>query len=188
VLLTRRYSRERVDELTRNAAIGFVLLLALGTVWALGPGLEAVLANARRNPHEHYAPRYYVAAARIMDLTFREERAEEVREEFYLLWCGRDSLETMDFSQVTKGDGDQWYYLPWVEARFTEENRPRAVTANAHNLLGDVLVSLAYTYERRRDYYRSEHVWACLRTFWPPGSIPHREGQQALRRSLQRSF
>ena len=165
-----------------------VLTLAFGTFWAFGPGLEAALADARRNPQEHYAPRYYQLSARIMDLTFRPKRAEAVREEFYVLWCGRDSLELMDFSSVTDGEEDQWYYLPWVESRYTKQTRPRAVSQNAHPLLGGVLVELARTYERRRDYYRSNHVWSCLREYWPHGSPEHREATAAWRRSAQRSF
>lgn len=188
--MSRYLSDAQRRDLKLRVSLG-VLVLTLGSaVWAVGPGLERVLDHAREHQTEHWAPKRYYDVAQVMEWTFRGERAQQVYEEFYLLYCGSEILEEEDLFSEISDDPEAWCFLPWVEQRYDEESspRPKPLSRQRDPLLGRVLVAVGTYYEGERLYLRSEHIFACLRIHWEPGTLEYTEGQDAYRRSMLRSF
>lgn len=181
-----RYSRDQIRDIKNRLALTAVAAAVGGGVFLFGPGLENVVANAREHRAEPWAPERMVQVAQVMSWTFREERAIEIYEEFYLAYSGDEEL--VDFGEVTEYEVNS-YFIPAIARRYDEEHpRPKRVGEKAHPLLGKVLAAYAMHWERRRRYDISDHIWLCLERLWPPGSPEQQFGADGIRRSMLRSF
>lgn len=168
------YKQDRVRAIKFRVSM-FALACAVGSgVWAVGPGLERLLDTAREHKTEAWAPTRIWRVAQFMEWTFRERRAQEIYEEFYLLYSGNEGL--VDFWEVTT-DEEQSYYLPWVASRYDPETRPRPqrIGEARHPLLGQVLAAHGKYCEQTKRYEKARHIFRCLGHTFEPGSEAHQE-------------
>ncbi|RMG18432.1 MAG: hypothetical protein D6731_02035 [Planctomycetota bacterium] len=197
-----RMSEEQKKDLKLKLALATVVVVVGGAGYLAGPGLEPVFLDyAREHKTEPWAPEWYYKCAKVMQWTFRPERAQEVFEEFYLTYGGHDW--ELDFEPVLEerhGDEDQAYYLPWVNAKFDglpgideddpdiKNRRPAPVSKEPHPLLGKVLYEIGFHFERERQYYQCDHIYSVLYHMWPEGSEAHQLAVAARKRRLLSSF
>lgn len=181
------YKRDRMRDIQFRLGMLALAFAIGGGVWVMGPGLDRVFANALEHKKEAWAPTRMWQVAKVMEWTFREERAQRIYEEFYLLYSGDE--ERVDFWEVTD-DEDQMFYLPWVAHRYDEETRPRPPRVGdlPHALLGKVLIAHGTYWERKRLYGKSRHIFNSVRLTFEPGTEAHTEAVAAFRRDMCRSF
>ena len=85
--------------------------------------------------------------------------------------------------------GHQWYGSEREQAEaYRHILRQLTNALEGHALMGPVLIAIGTHYEDHRLYDQSNHIFACLRVHWPPGSPEQVEGHEAWRRSMLRSF
>lgn len=196
-----RLSDEAKKDRKVKIVVGLILFVIIGFGFGIGPGLPRVLDHAREHRTEPWAAQRYLHIAFVMEMTFREDKAMEIYDEFYLLWGGKDWEE--DFSEVLGElhDNEHYgYYFPQVNARYDGfpgideddpdivNRRPAPLSDTRHPLFGQALIKRAKYFEGQRLYSESRPMFACLFFMWPPGSPEHTEGEQGRRRAALRSF
>jgi hypothetical protein len=175
-----RAIRFRISMVALACALG-------GGIWVVGPGLERLLDTAREHKTENWAAVRIWRVAKFMEWTFREHRAQELHEEFYLLYSGNEDL--VDFSEVTQAE-EQMYYLPWVANRYDPDTRPRPkrIGEKSHPLFPLVLAAHGKYCERTKRYDRARHIFRCLGNTFEPGSEAHQEYVDFTVRDALRRF
>ncbi len=197
-----RYSDEQWKDLKMKIQLGIVALIVGTAIFFVGPGLGKIVNYAKKNKDKPWAAKWLYNCGRLMEMTWRDDKALELYEnDFYLLYCGDESQ--IDWTEVQKemaqaqgqpeklSDSDR-FFLPWIAAKYTPETRPAWVGgegAKPHPLLEAVLYRVLKFYENHRDSLRVQHIYkACLR---PPGIFPadaesHQRMIDAERRAVMR--
>lgn len=197
-----RYSDEQWKDLKLKIQLGIVALVVGTCIFLVGPGIGKVVNYAKKNKDKPWAAKWLYNCGRIMEMTWRDEKALELYEnDFYLLYCGDESK--LDWSVVQteaaaqRGDREKLdptdrFFIPWTAAKYTPETRPPWVGgegAKPHPLMQDVLYRVLKFYENHRESLRVAHLYkAALKTgaFSPDAEATQRM-IDAERRAIMRS-
>jgi hypothetical protein len=162
--------RPRLSEEQRRArrcqtAIVCTLAAVLGTAYGLGPGLRTIfLQRALAHRDQAWAAEWIYRIARLEELTFRRDAAQELYVELWLHDCG-DEGENEGLLEVVETYHPSWEvaYLPWEAARYDEDRRRPPWTggegAAPHPRLPDALIRHARFYEDQRRYVESTFLF-----------------------------
>ena len=180
---------QKQDRKVKLTVLAVVVVLGL-CVYGIGPGLGKVLDHWRLKKNDPQAPVWYYRVATIYSSTFREAKAKEVWEEFYLTYSGNEAnVEGLDVAlQHMEMAPDDWpnrHFIPWIANRYSETNPrpawlgvssdPKAPliggeNAKPHPLLQDVLYDYGKTFEDGRNYFEARHLYSCALYCFPGGT------------------
>ncbi len=187
-------SEEQRKELKFKLIAGTILILVVGSIYMIGPGLDSVvLERARKNRDKPWAKKHIYYVGRIYEATFRDEKAKKVYEnDFYPYYCGIE-YDVEEFADVQEVEGiyveEYWAFLPWVAAAWTEETRPKPIGNKPDKeFLPIVLLQLGKIYEGEKQYQQSDHVFYCVKYVWPDDPELQARADKAIKRRTQRSY
>ncbi|HBP16165.1 MAG TPA: hypothetical protein DEA08_00035 [Planctomycetes bacterium] len=175
-------------------SIAVTLAVILTPIIVLGPALPSVQKHYRENAaKDPNAPARFLQIASVQNMTFREEEAQKTLEEFYMLFM-KDDYDTDDIpesnvSKYYKGDDplpDRWCF--WIPIGEDADSKPAPVQAASKEQVGEAMSMLADMLEDKREYPKSSHLYTLLKTFYEPGTLGRKAGDDGHKRMLMRQF
>lgn len=194
-------SDEAKKDLKIKITVAVIVVLVGGPLLALGPGMPSIVKHYREKRAEPDSPKRLLQCAQLMDMTMREDEAQKLYDDLYLMYSGNDWEADFELVLEELGTGDdQAFYLPWLVKDYDGmpgvdpddpdivNRRPAPVSSTRHPIMGEVLQAKAKYLEDARLYGKCRHIYRCLFYMWPDGSPEKAAGKAAEVRHLSRSF